>query len=44
MNDKHIKELALWLDNNTDWASEMPQIFTGEAQERLENYLKGEYK
>ena len=43
MTDNNIKELAYWLNNNIDWASEMPKIFSGVEQEKLEKCLKGEF-
>ena len=42
MNDKCLRELAYWLNNNTDWAVDMPKIFTGVEQDKLEKFLKGE--
>ena len=41
MNDKHLQELATWLENNIDIEAGMPVIFTDGTQERLENLLKG---
>jgi len=42
MNDKCLRELAYWLDNNTDWTVDMPKIFTGEEQDKLEKILNNE--
>lgn len=42
MNDKCLKELAYWLSNNTEWADDMPKIFTGVEQDKLEKILRGE--
>lgn len=42
MNNKCLRELAYWLNNNTDWSIDMPKIFTGMEQDKLEKFLKGE--
>ena len=42
MIDKCLRELAFWLDNNTDWTVVMPKIFAGVEQDKLEKFLKGE--
>lgn len=42
MNDKCLKELAYWLNDNIDWIVDMPKIFTGVEQDKLEKFLKGE--
>lgn len=41
MNDRCLKELAFWLKNNIDWQKDMPLIFTGAEQARLESILNG---
>ena len=42
MNDRCLRELAYWLDNNIDWTVDMPKIFTGVEQDKLEKFLRGE--
>ena len=42
MNDKCLRELAYWLNNNTDWTVDMPNILTGVEQDKLEKFLKAE--
>ncbi|MEE0888181.1 MAG: hypothetical protein U0L97_03125 [Candidatus Saccharimonadaceae bacterium] len=42
MNDKCLRELAYWLNNNIEWTVDMPKIFTGVEQDKLEKFLKGE--
>ena len=39
MNDKCLRELAYWLSNNTEWVDDMPKIFTGAEQDKLEKFL-----
>lgn len=42
MNEKCLRELAYWLNNNTDWTVGMPKIFSGVEQGVLEQFLRGE--
>ena len=42
MEDRYLKELAEWLENNIDIEAGMPVIFSDGNQEKLEKLLKGE--
>lgn len=43
MDDRHLQELAEWLENNIDIEAGIPVIFSNGTQDRLEQLLTNGY-